>query len=293
MKDFGDAERRILAFMRPGTEFMLCGKRHKVILSGKPTCYDGEPKTDVYILAESVNRQIEIKISYKKENADFIENKINEERAEQLFGPNWGQFIECATTAIGDRFNDRILIYQNRFKKTERGAITLGWKFELMNKSSGDLSGRMFLTREQVLDVYAGSHLSEDKRNAWVGQERIRNSGVANCILMDEKVSSAQDIINRMVPIQKYVQMHPEVYFACKALNYRTFKKKWDGNRPLAVSVYWTTEHGRLTPRLVFDRPLQVKGNAMAERLRESMKMLNIKNTDDITAYNAGTDRKI
>lgn len=96
-----------------------------------------------------------------------------------------------------------------------------------------------------------------------------------------------------MVPIQKYVQMHPEVYFACKALNYRTFKKKWDGNRPLAVSVYWTAEHGRLTPRLVFDRPLQVKGNAMAERLRESMKMLNIKNTDDITAYNAGTDRII
>lgn len=291
MKDFGDAERRILEFMEPGTEFILCGKPYKVILSGKPRCYGGEPKTDIYILAKSINGQIEIKISYKKENADFIENKINEERAEQLFGFNWAQTIECATTAIGDRFKDRILIYQNSFKRTDRGAITLGWKFELMNKSSGDLSSRIFLTREQVMDVYSGSNLSEDKRDAWVGQERIKNSGVANCILMDEKISSAQDVIDRMIPIGSYVTMHPEVYFACKALNYRTFEKKWDGNRPLAVQVYWTAEYGRLTPKLVFDRPLQAKGNAVAECLQESMRMLRIKNTDDINIYNVGTDR--
>lgn len=82
MGDFGDAERRILAFMSVGTEFVFEDKEYKVILSGKPTCQKGEPKTDIYILAESVSDKVEIKISYKKENADFIENKMGSERAE-------------------------------------------------------------------------------------------------------------------------------------------------------------------------------------------------------------------
>ena len=52
MGDFGDAERRILAFMAEGTEFVFQEKNYKIILSGKPTCHKGEPKTDIYILAE-------------------------------------------------------------------------------------------------------------------------------------------------------------------------------------------------------------------------------------------------
>lgn len=52
MGDFGDAERRILAFMTEGTEFVFQDKKYKVIFSGKPTCHKGEPKTDIYILAK-------------------------------------------------------------------------------------------------------------------------------------------------------------------------------------------------------------------------------------------------
>ena len=38
----------------------------------------GEPKTDIYVEAESEYGEIvEIKITYKKENADFIENKTD------------------------------------------------------------------------------------------------------------------------------------------------------------------------------------------------------------------------
>ena len=76
MGDFGEAERRILGFMSEGTEFVFEGKEYAVVLSGKPTCRKGEPKTDIYILAESDEGDIEIKISYKKENADFIENNL-------------------------------------------------------------------------------------------------------------------------------------------------------------------------------------------------------------------------
>lgn len=293
MGDFGDAERRILAFMTEGTEFVFQDKKYKVIFSGKPTCHKGEPKTDIYILAESEHDKIEIKISYKKENADFIENKMSAERAEQLFGIDWEGIIEQSTTAIRDRFEERMLIYKNKYKRTEKGAITLGWKFELLNKNSGDLSGKMLLTEEQVIDVYAGSNLSEDKRNAMVCGQVIEDSGIANYILMDEDVHSAQDVIDKMIPIKEYVKLHPDIYFACKALNYRTFVEKWDGDRPLSVQVFWDAEENKLVPKLVYDKPLMVKGNEVAGRLLQYMKLLNIKTTDDIDGNNAGTDRII
>ncbi len=234
---------------------------------------------------------MEIKISYKKENADFIENKMSAERAEQLFGDDWANIIEKSTTAISERFEERMLIYKNSYKRTEKGAITLGWKFELLNKNSGELSGKMLLTEEQVIDVYAGGKLAEDKRNAMVNGEVIENSGVANYILMDENVHSAQDVVDKMIPIKDYVMAHPDIYFACKALNYRTFAGKWDGDRPLSVQVNWNAEDNKLVPELVYDQPLTVKGNEAANRLLGYMKALNIKTTDDIDDDNAGTDR--
>lgn len=293
MGDFGDAERRILAFMSEETEFVFRATKYKVIFSGKPTCHKGEPKTDIYILAESEYDKAEIKISYKKENADFIENKMSAERAEQLFGTDWEGIIKQSTIAIRDKFEERMLIYKNKFKRTEKGAITLGWKFELLNKNSGELSGKMLLTEEQVIDVYAGSNLSEDKRNAMVCGQVIENSGIANYILMDENVHSAQDVIDKMIPITEYVKLHPDIYFACKALNYRTFAEKWDGDRPLSVQVFWDGKDNKLVPELVYDKPLRVKGNEVAGRLLQYMKLLNIKTTDDIDDDNAGTDRII
>ena len=293
MGDFGDAERRILAFMAEGTEFVFQGANYKVDLSGKPTCHKGEPKTDIYILAESAADKVEIKISYKKENADFIENKMSADRAEQLFGDDWVNIIVDSTTAISDKFEERMLIYKNKFKRTEKGSITLGWKFELLNKNGGDLSNKMLLTEEQIIDMYAGNNLSDDKRNAMVSGQVIENSGIANYILMDENVNSAQDVIDTMVPIKEYVKMHPNIYFACKALNYRTFAGKWDGDRPLSVQVYWNAEDNKLVPKLVYNQPLTVKGNEVAHRLLHYMKKLNIKTTDDIDDDNAGTDRII
>jgi hypothetical protein len=186
-----------------------------------------------------------------------------------------------------------MLIYKNKFKRTENGAITLGWKFELLNKSGGELSGKMLLTKEQVINVYAGSNLSEDKRNAFVHGQKISNSGIANYILMDENVHSAQDVIDKMVSIEEYVAANPDIYFACKALNYRTFEGKWDGDRPLSVQVNWDARDDKLVAELVYDKPLTVKGNEAAARLLKYMKKLNIKNTDDIDENNTGTDRII
>lgn len=285
MPTFGEAERRIAYLLRPGCSFVYKGSDFTIINSGKPTCVKGEPKTDIYVEAESAyGDRIEIKITYKKENADFIENKTNAERAQALFGDDWEEIIMQATESIRDVFEDKSLIYKSAAGKTERGAITLGWKYELLNKSGGGLSGLVELTREQIIDVYAGTHISRDKRNARVNGVMIPNCGIANYILMNDGVATTQEIIDNLYTIEDYVDMYPTVYFACKALNYRTFRNKYDGNRPLSVFVNWYAENGRLCHELIFDSPLTVGGDEVADGLIAALNELNIRTTDDITS---------
>lgn len=170
MATFGDAGRNIQRLLAIGQSFVLSGVDYIIRKSGKPTCSKGEPKTDIYVLAESKDRAllVEIKISFKKENADFIENKTNSERAELLLGQNWKELIIEATRSVASSFENKKLIYKVKGGRTEEGSITLGWKYELLNKSGGELSGVVDLTRDQVIDVYAGTHLPEDKKNALV-----------------------------------------------------------------------------------------------------------------------------
>ena len=94
MPDFGAAERRMLSYFKRGVELFYNGSRYVVEEADKPTCSFGEPKTDIYVLLFNGRQEQELKISYKKENADFLENKTNSQRAEQLFGPEWREIIE-------------------------------------------------------------------------------------------------------------------------------------------------------------------------------------------------------
>ena len=283
MSNFGEAERKIAQLLHQGQTFILNGEKFTVQFDGKPVCDKGEPKTDVYVFAKSSNnRCITLKISFKKENADFIENKINSDRAKALFGSNWSSIIQKATASIKDRFENKKLIYKVKGNRTEAGAITLGWKFELLNKTGGDLSGLMDLDKSQVIDVYSGIHLPLNKKNASVNGKIIENSGIANYILMSDSVNTAQDVIDNLQTIENYVDKHPNVYFACKALNYRTFHNKYDGDRPLSVYVDWAVVNGKLQPKLIYDNPLNVKGTSVANKLKESLQLLNINNTDDI-----------
>ncbi|MBP0984360.1 MAG: hypothetical protein J6A19_11600 [Oscillospiraceae bacterium] len=287
-KTFGVAEHFILNLFSAGTTFQFRGMKYTVICSGKPTCRKGEPKTDIYIAAQNIHHDIEeIKISFKKANADFLENKITDERAEQILGADWAEIIAYATSKLSPAFSERPLIFKHQCGKTEQGAITLGWKFELLNVGSGQLSGNMYLTREQVIDVYAGTNLTSDKRDACVNTVKIPNSGIANYILLENQpVYSAQDAIDSLMTIEDYVDEHPNVYFACKALNYRTFAEKYDGNRPLAVYVDWFVTNGKLDYKLCFDTPLQQGGDYAYHRLFEALRQLEANDTDDLNDSN-------
>lgn len=294
-KTFGDAERHILSLFSIGTTFTYNGIGYTVTNSGKPTCSKGEPKTDIYVAAEDIHHNLaEFKISFKQQNADFLENKTNAERAEQLLGSNWENIISNATSALQDKFLSRMLIYKEKLGKTDKGAITLGWKFELLNVESGQLSGNMQLTRDQVIDVYAGTNLKGDKRDAIVNGEQIPFSGIANYILFENiPVNTTQEAINSLIAIEDYVDSHPDVYFACKALNYRTFRKKYDGNRPLAVYVDWSAKNGKLGYEIRFDTPLKQGGNYAYEHLKAAMDILGVKTTDDLNDSNVENSNKI
>jgi len=287
MKDFGTAERRILGFLAIGSDFSFLGDNYTIEVSGKPTCNAGEPKTDVYVRGRNKGGSfIELKISYKKENADFLENKTSAIRAEQIFGLQWKDIIMMSTLSIKEQFENRALIFKKQQGKTESGAITLGWKFEIMNKPSGNLSGLIVLSDEQRIDIYSGTSLGDEKRNSLVTGQQIENSGIANYMLTTAMVNSTQDVIDNLVDIKTFVKSEPPLFFACKALNYRTFKAKYDGDRPLAVFVEWSAENGIISHKLIFDKPLVTKGNEVAGNLKLAMEKAGIKTTDDITVKN-------
>lgn len=287
MKKFTANERKILELFQPSTKVEFQGNVYTIETAGKPICEKGEPKTDIYLLLSNNQRnKQEIKISYKMNNADFVENKITANRAKQIFGEKWQETIKNSIEPIKGEFNKKKLVYKVKSGHTKKGSITLGWKFELVNKNNGKLSGKIGLNFQQVKDVYAGTNLLPNKKNAKVNDITIEDSGVANYLLMSSEVKTAQDVIDKMIPIDDYVKCHPKLYIACKALNYRSFEDKFDGNRPLAVGVQWEVSNNKLNPSLLFNNPLEITGNEMESQLKLCMEKLNIKTTDDINSNN-------
>ncbi len=282
---FGDAERQIVELLNMGETVQYGRKEYKIKLVGKPTVSRGEPKTDIYVLLEESNgEQVEVKISFKKSNADFLENKISAERAEQLFGSNWADVIKNLAKKLSYNLRNKEIVYFEGKGKTQKGSITLGWKFELVNKDNGQLSEKLDLSTEQIVDVYSGTTLIDSKKHASVNGVQIQNSGVATHILVGELSdnATAQDVFNNITTISQYCSSGQHVFGAFKALNYRTFAEKDDGNRPLGVYISWSNQDGLLTPDIEWENPLSTKGEEMRNKLLATLKSLDAKTTDDL-----------
>lgn len=285
VKTFSKNELQIAKTLCIGTVFNFNEEQLTVQKVAKPQVSSGECKTDIYIEASNGHGVTkEFKISYKQENAQFIENKMKDSRAESILGPNWRSIIESGTRNLKSKFESRAVIIKKSGRRN--GSITLGWKYELLDVQSGELSSKLKLSKEQIIDIYSGENLPEEKRNAKVDGIEIENSGVANYMLRTDKLNNPQDIINNLQTIEEYVEMHPDVYFACKALNYRTFDKKFDGDRPLAVQIDWENENGFLVPRYNYSDPLTRKGKEIAQKLLATLDSLGITDTNGINSTN-------
>jgi len=89
-----------------------------------------------------------------------------------------------------------------------------------------------------------------------------------------------------MISIDNYIKEYPDIFFACKALNYRSFKDKWDGDRPLAVYIKWDLKNDKLYSKIKYDNPLLMRGNEVVSVLKRVFEQLKIKNTKDINSNN-------
>ena len=280
MPNFSDTERRLIDLLKVGAKFKFDGVEYIVSKpSCKPSVARGECKTDVYVQTASVNGDKVFKISVKQQNADFLENKMSYERAVELFGLHADDVIMQATNSIKDNFLKTPIIYFTRKGNTNAKSITLGWKFEFVNKPGGKLSSSMQLTTRQIVDVYSGTSLPEDKKNAIVNGEEIVDSGIADFILVvdQDKNITIGDFEKGLMAIEKFVETEkPTIYFACKALNYRAEKDKWDGDRPLSVYVDWYIKDAKLVGELRFDEPLHHKGNEIGNIVQNLLAELGI-----------------
>ncbi len=278
MANHGETERHLVRLFTEAKIFAFKGINYEILTIGKPRPSKGECKTDIYILCrDNFGKEAEFKISIKQSDADFLENKMTYERAVEIFGSDADKILSESIIKIKKSFENEPLINFTKFKRTEANCIKIGWKFELLNKAGGDKSAELILNNEQKIDVYSGSNLNDSKRNSNVNGRVIENSGVANYIIeVDNIVEDLNYYVNKLEDIKTYA-VEQRIYFACKALNFRVNANKWDGDRPLAVYCDWRLNvENKLEAKLIFDKPLQVKGNLIGNNIRSILNNLKI-----------------
>lgn len=285
-KDFSKIESNFQKYFSIGKNFSFKNKNFTVHKCDKPTTPSGEPKTDIYILGiDNSGGEKEFKISIKLDNAEFLENKISLKRAVEILGDDAQLVIERSINEIKEVFSIEPLINFSKAGRSKSRIVTLGWKFELMNKKSGNKSGKILLDPNQKEEVFSGKS-SSDKKDAYINGEIIKNAGVANFIYVAKKINIDDGVFNDLVSISSYAKQS-DIYFACKALNYRIDDEKWDGNRPLAVWVERKLIKNKLNQVINFKKPLNTKGNFVAQNLLAILNELNIskENFDDLKKY--------
>ncbi|WP_447635335.1 hypothetical protein [Flavobacterium microcysteis] len=278
MSNHGNTERHIVELFNKCAFFEFEGDKYEIKVVGKPRPSKGECKTDVYILAQEIltKKNKEIKISIKQNDADFLENKMSYSRAIEIFGNEAKDILIKSIKSVERSFLDDNLVYFHKHKRTEAKCIKIGWKFELINKYGGERSGALLMSNDQKIDVYSGANLNESKKNAKVGNTQIPDSGIANYILeVDTITHDINYYVKKLIPIEEYA-VKQDLFFACKALNYRAVPNKWDGDRPLSVFIEWTLEDKLVKAKFNFDRPLEIKGNEVGLNIRRILRELKI-----------------
>ena len=285
MANHGETERHLVRLFTEAKVFTYEGVKYEILIIGKPRPSKGECKTDIYILCrDDFENNTEFKVSIKQSDADFLENKMTYDRAVEIFGDDADKILSESILKIKQSFEKEPLINFSKFKRTEANCIKIGWKFELLNKPGGDKSSELILNNEQKIDVYSGSNLNASKRNCNVNGKLIEDSGVANFIIeVDNIVEDLNYYINKLEDINSYA-VEQRIYFACKALNYRVEANKWDGDRPLSVYCNWSlNDDNKIEVQIIFDKPLQVKGNVIGNNIRNLLDKLNI-NSENFTS---------
>lgn len=255
-------------------------EEYHLVEVGKPfTPGGGECKTDVYALYENMDNpdiKMELKISAKKQNAEFLANKLTSSTASAIFGRDWVEKINNLSIRLME--DEYVQIYQESNRKGEQGIFTLGYRLDLMNTRSGILSSPAITTYEEKLCVLSGrdeygSLMSEEKTNPFVNGRQVMGAGIADYMFCDNDYpTSAQEIYDGLVPVEDYAYQMGDIYCALKAVNYRMSSNKAD-SRWFAVSIAWNVdENGILYGYYNTESPLCI---STADTKRELVDLLS------------------
>ena len=115
MADAG-AEKHVREIIDNG-EFTFENEHYQVIQNSKPS---SEKKTDFYVLARKTkdNTEREFKISYKKPDFSFVENKVKEYRIPFIFGKKWSDILQAQAKSIQTKFKERFARQKTSEKQT-------------------------------------------------------------------------------------------------------------------------------------------------------------------------------
>lgn len=264
-KGYANTERQITALFAHGQELTYKGENVTVLFAGKPQAFKGgEGKTDSYILLKKEDGTLEeVKISLKKSNADFVENKLSAGRVSGVMGDNWQDRLSGSLEGFRETMKEHD-------PERENGTLVLGYRLDLVNKKSGN-AVELDITHEEAVDFYAGTSLPEAKRDSFVKDRIRKNSGVASHMLLGDEFESGQEILDKVIPIDEYVKDHPTLYLTPRAVTLRP-GGKFESSRPLGLSYDWKqSETGKWEYNLNTENPLSKTSTTAKAALPEEL----------------------
>lgn len=262
-KDYQKAEGDLNSIFKQWDTLIWQGEEVKVVTCAKPKATGGgEGKTDCFLelRSEATGKHFEIKISLKKTNADFVENKISAVRALASFGSEWQEF-----------FTPAITYFDNQLKGVDPirpdGSLTLGYRLDIINKSSGRMCFAAEFSVAQLEEIYSGGQLEANKRDSIVNGVKVVNSGIVSHVLIADSFPSAQEVLDALYTVEEYVAAYPKLYFTARAVTLRE-GNKYESSRSLVVYYKGSLDsNGEIIYELVTENPLVYKSNDVAAQI--------------------------
>jgi len=272
------AEKHVREIIDNG-EFTFENEHYQVIQNSKPS---SEKKTDFYVLARKIkdNTEREFKISYKKPDFSFVENKVQPHRIPYIYSENWSEILKVQIKPIQHLFNAESII---DFIKEK---IKIGWRYEIEQLDAPGIGGRNLSTVIQQnisSQVLWGDGCADKMRDALVDGKKITNSGIPDFILIKEpeNIKTIQDVFDDLHDIRKYAKKHWKMRAGFIAQNNRWNRqtKTWktEGfSRSFAVWVKWDVVNQCLRGRPVYNKPLEKSAGDIIENLSSCLEEMGI-----------------
>lgn len=277
MSNYSGLEQHVINAFNNCESLVWKGSAYSEIRAFKPTTSSGECRTDTYVSLMNAGVEVDaIKISIKKNDAEFMANKLTAQDAESLLGSDWDSILKESINLIRNEFIEKEIFFLKPKGDPSDINFTLGWKLEVANKPR-TLSAPLALSKKETADkVFRGTGQPDYRKNAFINGHTVLNSGVADYLLEGSNNSfrDAQSILNSLQDLSNYIPS--DIYLIFTANNYRIKANKADGPRTLAVCISWEVEGNKIRPRFIFDQPLVYKGETnMMPILKQSLETVN------------------